>query len=112
MSNPEQQEHHSRVSRNRYRANNLATTEAWLAAMGVKLIDAWVYHPLTGWHSARQVDDHDTFLECVDDAMRRKGARYALWHDGEQWCLLSKRTGDTRRCPSREAAEMLAIHGA
>ena len=108
--------HDARVLRNIFRADMTPNTpdaaEAWLKNLGVRLVEAWIYHPRAGWKPTAQVKDEETFLDCIDDTMRRKGARYALWHDGEMWCLLSKRTGDTRRLPNREAAEMLAIHGA
>ncbi len=79
--------------------------------LGVKLIDVWIYQPrLQQWLLEPQVDDHDTFLATTDMTLSRFGARHALWFDDEMWCLLDKRTGDTKRYPNRAAAEMVVIH--
>lgn len=87
-----------------------AAQEAFVQRLGVKLIDVWVYNH-AGWWITRQVDDHDTFLETLEMSMRNYRARFALWDDGEMWCLLDRETGDTKRYPNRAAAEMVAIHG-
>lgn len=81
--------------------------------LGVKFIDVWTYaRTFDGmrWCSTQHVDDTETFLETVDMALEREGLRFALWDDGDKWCLLDRRTGDTKRYPNRAAAEMVAIH--
>ncbi len=79
--------------------------------LGVKLIDVWFFNPIRReWWLEQQVDDHETFLTTVSMAFNRLGAKFALWHDTEMWCLLNHGTGDTKRYPSREAAEMVALH--
>lgn len=79
--------------------------------LGVTMIDVWFLSPRDKrWRVEPQVDDHDTFLETVNMSAGRGGARFALWFDEEQWCLLDRHTGDTKRYPSRAAAEMVAFH--
>jgi hypothetical protein len=80
--------------------------------MGTKFCDVWFFTRRREWVLEKQVEDHDTFLETVDMALRRMGGNYALWFDGKSWALAKRSTGYTRTYPSREAAEMVAIHGA
>lgn len=88
-----------------------AAQEDFAKRLGVNLIDVWFLSPRDKrWRVEPQVDDHETFLTTVSMSLERGGARFALWHDTEKWCLLDKRSGDTKRYPSRDAAEMVAIH--
>lgn len=90
-----------------------AEQEAFAKRLGVALIDVWFMRrrgPEPGWVLEPQVDDHETFLTTVSMSLARHGARFALWYDDEMWCLLDTSTNDTKRYPSRDAAEMVAIH--
>jgi len=85
--------------------------EQWAAELGSTFVQVWFYERRRRRFLLEpQVDDDDTFLECCSEAMRRIGANLALWDDGEMWNVLDRRTGDTKRYPSKEAAEMIAIH--
>lgn len=113
-------EHEAKVMRNKYRANTYSTicntpdaTRQWLQGMGTTFCDVWFYTRARNWTLELQVEDHDTFLECVGMAMSRLGAGYALWYDGTLGGYLLKRNfGKIRTYPNREAAEMVAIHNA
>lgn len=54
------------------------------------------------------VNDPLTLAETVAMSLARTGARWAVYPDGDLWALTGK--GKTRHYPSREAAEMVAIH--
>ncbi len=77
---------------------------------GEALCKVWFYTGAT-WRLEAQIKDDETFLPTITMAFDRLKCVYALWSDGEKWYLLSRTTGDCRRYPSREAAEMVAIHG-
>lgn len=81
----------------------------WLDRVGVPLKSVW-FLANGKWIDEEHVDDHDTFLETIAMTFERLKLNYALWSTPEGWCLLSHRTGDCRTYPSREAAEMVAIH--
>jgi hypothetical protein len=89
-----------------------AAVEQWMQSVGTKFCDVWFFTRNRDWVMEKQVDDHDTFLETVDMALHRLGGNYAMWFDGERWAMVKRNTGDTKTYPSREAAEMVAIHGA
>lgn len=62
------------------------------------------------WIREDQIDDPETWDECVVVAMARHGADYALYPLRGRWVLVGGGK-DTRDYPSREAAEkMFAIH--
>lgn len=84
--------------------------EKWASSLGCSFCAVWLYQLNCKWILEAQVEDHETFLECVDQAMERHMARFAMWSDGDRWTLLDRKTGDTRSLPSREAAEMAAMH--
>mgnify|MGYP004701361853 CR=1 FL=1 len=89
--------------------------EEWLESIGAEFVDVWLYcrHPATGvrtFELERLVDDHDTFFDVLAMRMSSRFARHALWDAGGRWALVDRRTGDTRSYPTREAAEMVAIH--
>lgn len=91
--------------------NNRTDTEAWLEGLGTKFVDVWFF--VKGvWIDERHVDDDETFLTTVDMSASRLRANYALWDHGNGWSLLKFRSGDTKCYPTREAAEMVAIHNA
>lgn len=92
--------------------NTRDKTEDWMKSLGVKFCDVWFYTSRRTWKHEPQVKDDDTFLEAISMAFVRLLATHALWFDGEMWCLLIRVSGDTKRYPSREAAEMVAIHRA
>lgn len=101
------------------RHERIAVTPGLLANLDLQsgFVSVWYYRPQIGpsgidWLQQDHVDDHETFLATVEATFERRKCNYALWDDGTKWCLLSHRTGDTRRYPSREAAEMVAIHDA
>jgi hypothetical protein len=54
------------------------------------------------------VDDPTTLAETVAMSLARSHARWAVWPDGTLWALTGG--GRTRHYPSKEAAEMVAIH--
>lgn len=88
--------------------NTRSNTEEWLARMGTKFCDVWLF--VKGcWIDERHVADNETFLATVVMSIERLGATYALWSDATEWCLID-RNGSIRRYPNREAAEMVAIH--
>lgn len=68
------------------------------------------------WRREDQIDDPDTWDECVAEAMARLGASYAVYELHGQFVLIGgpRNIGmsNTRDYPSREAAQMVAIHGA
>lgn len=87
--------------------------EKWMETVGTKFCDVHFFVPRTGeWWEERHVDDHDTFLTTVEMTASRINATSAMWadHDGPSWFCLTFRSGETRTLPSREAAEMVAIH--
>jgi len=92
--------------------NTRGTAEAWLEGLGTSMCDVWFLQK-GSFFLEKHVEDHETFLETVGMALDRLMARYAMWEQGgdKPWALLDKTTGDTRSFPSREAAEMVAIHG-
>ena len=89
--------------------NTRDDTERWLEDLGTKFVTVWFFTRGRKWVSERHIDDHETFLETVGMSLGRLGG-YAMWFDGHNWCLLSRITGDCRTYPSKEAAEMVAIH--
>lgn len=102
----------SKVAVNANRAKNGNGQQEWMKSMGVSFVDVWFYHrSRKEWIKEPQVEDHDTFLECVDMALGRNNANWALWKSGpKRWELLDKATGDTRSFKQRQQAEMVVIH--
>lgn len=89
--------------------NSRPELEKWLGNVGVPLKTVW-FLKRGRWFDERHVDDHDTFLTTITMTFERLGLTYALWDTPDGWCLLSRRTGDCRTFPTKEAAEMVAIH--
>jgi hypothetical protein len=81
--------------------------EKWLADLGAKLGDVTFYHKGEQF-TERHVMDPDTIVETVLMTCGRFiGSRAVIWHKGE-WLLIG--SGTRKAYPSREAAEMVAIH--
>ena len=94
--------------------NSFTDTERWLRSLGTRFCAVKILGKDGAWVDENHVEDPDTFLITVDMSLKRLDARYAVWVEDEQegrYCLLDRRTGDCRSYPSREAAEMVAIHG-
>jgi hypothetical protein len=93
----------------------LKTQETWLKNLGVKFVDVWFYHPKAGvWTCEPQVADPLTIEETVNMALTRLKATYALRTYEGRWLLIKKFGGvhkHNRYYDTREAAEMVAIHG-
>lgn len=108
------------------RANTRAkVADALEGLIDTPLIDIW-FLTSKGWIDEKHADNPDTLKLTIDMTLERIKARYALWDAGppetSRWCLyrwvkypLSEGGGvttTTRHYPNREAAEMIAIHGA
>lgn len=100
----------SAVLIDRIAPNDRKSTEEWLRNLGATLCPVWFFAKGV-WLQEDHVEDHETFLETVDMALKRLKADYAMWDQGGTWALIRRSTGDTRSYPSRAAAEMVAIHG-
>ncbi len=85
---------------------------AALESLGPKFRDAWVYIAADAlWLHTPQVDDPSTFDETLDAARSRLKGDYAVYPYGGSWVLVGGQCGYAKDYPSREAAEMVAIHG-
>ena len=104
-----------KLLRNKYRSqhpNTVNAAEQWLGNLGVKFIEVWMYVGEGKFLPFNHVDDPETLDETIIDGMRRHRARYALhpYHGG--WRLVGGKAVNTMRYyDTREAAEMVAIHG-
>lgn len=81
--------------------------------LGVRFRDVWFYRygrPTRDWYAEPQVDDPDTFDECVETARLRLNATHALYEYEGRWVLVGGKCGYAKDYPNREAAEMVAIH--
>lgn len=99
--------------------NDRETIEKWLESLGSTFVTVWMYLPkgttLTSrpnWVDERHIADPETIETTVSMSLERLGGNYAIWQQGDQWALYRRRPELVRHLPSREAAEMLAIHGA
>lgn len=107
-------------------ANTPSKTEAWLESLGSTFVDVYLYLPKSqtltvDWLDERHIANPETLTTTVSMSLSRLGGRYAVWKDGEEWVLLDARKMgavhdsesiaiSTKRYPSREAAEMVAMH--
>lgn len=92
-------------------AQEITETELWLTKLGVKFVDVRFFtkNQIT---TGQQVADPVTLEVTIKMEMDRLGAQQAVWPVGNQWALYTPRRqdGKVRLYPSREAAEMVAIH--
>lgn len=81
---------------------------AWFKSLGVRFHDVWflINHE---WQCRQQVADVETFDECVRADWGRTAARYVVFERDGVWVLWTRGKPE-RRYPSREAAEMVAMH--
>lgn len=99
--------------------NTRSETEKWLEDLGSKFVVVWLYAPKsttitsrgTGWMEERHIDDPETLETTVSMSLERLGGKYAIWAYDGSWALLSRSRTVLRWYPTREAAEMVAIHG-
>lgn len=103
----------------RHIPNTRSATEAWLGELNVTFVDVWFYDSrMRTWIDERHVDDPATLDATIVMTMGRLRLSYALHTYHGRWRLLTGWRGDRRGresfryFDSREAAEMLAIHGA
>lgn len=85
------------------------TQARWLRDLGVTFCTV---HCLVkgAWIDKLVVDDPSTFDELVDDARRQVGAKYVCYSYGSGFVLLGGKCGYAKTYPTREAAEMVAMH--
>jgi len=91
-------------------ADTRADAEAWLESLHVPMIDVLFLKPDKSWGREKHVDDPATLCDTIGMTLGRTGWLYGLFARGDHWVLYSHRNG-ARRCPTREAAEMIAILG-
>lgn len=102
------------VLANSYRArapNTRSATELWLTELGTRFIE--VRMRVKGdWVDENHVDDPSTILDTIKMSAERLGCRFAVvqLEAGGSWHLYDYRKGETKSYPSKEAAEMVAIH--
>lgn len=89
---------------------NRDATEAWLEELGSQFVEVWLYRD-TKWFDERHIADAETLETTVSMSMGRLGVRYAIWQEGAAFKVMGPSVDQLRTLPSREAAEMLAIHG-
>lgn len=91
----------------------LTECEDWMQDLGVKLVCVTF---VTGEHvlkTEQHVDDLETLEMSVRRSLERMVWSYAIYPYMGRWVLVSRRRGapSTRYYDSKEAAEMVAIHG-
>lgn len=91
--------------------NTRSETEKWLEGLGMRFRQVWFLTP-NGWLEESHVDDPETFDTTVDTSRQRLRARYVLYPYEGKWVLIGGRCGYAKDYPTREAAEMVAIHNA
>lgn len=65
-----------------------------------------------GWVEEHHIDDPLTLFETIRMTCDRLPARYAVYKAAHAWKLVRSHAPDDRTYKTREAAEMVAIHGA
>jgi hypothetical protein len=87
--------------------------ERWLVEkLGVKFVDVWFFRD-GEFKLEPQVNDPTVFETVVYQRMGALRASYALHGYHGRWCLLTREQRRAiRYYDTREAAEMVAIHGA
>lgn len=81
---------------------------SWHPHLGLPTVDVFVIMADGRIEHETHILDPVTVAETVAMSLSRTGARWAVYPDGDLWALTGK--GKTRHYPSREAAEMVAIH--
>lgn len=87
--------------------------ESWLEKLGAKFADVQLL--VKGeFVEERHVNDPDTIEDTVVMSLERFKAKCAVWptNDGN-WCVFSPYRAEVKRLryyPTREAAEMVALH--
>ncbi len=95
-------------------ASSRSETEEWLESLGTQFRNVWLYARRNGsyeWFDEQHVDDPETFEVTVEMSRARFGASYVVYEHGGKWILIGGKSEHPREYPSREAAEMVAIHG-
>lgn len=88
--------------------NTRDKTDAWLEQLGMQFVEVFLIRRDGSYTTERHVNDAFTLPEAVAMSMSTTGAVWAVYPDGDRWALTGK--GKTRYYPTREAAEMVAIH--
>lgn len=84
-----------------------ADNEAWMESLGAKLVEV-TFYSRGRQYTERHVRDPDTLAETVRMTCDRLGGM-AVIPDNSGWLLVG--SGEMgKRYPSKEAAEMVAIH--
>lgn len=91
----------------------LSVCESWMQGLAVKFVNVTF---VTGEHVLKMeqhVDDPETLEFTIRQSMARMAWSYAIFPWMGRWVLMSKpgRLIGTRYYDSREAAEMVALHG-
>ena len=86
----------------------LTETEQFMLNVGVPMRSIFFIMADGRMAEENHVDDPMTLAETIAMSMDRTGAIWAVYPDGDLWALTGR--GRTRHYPTREAAEMVAIH--
>lgn len=90
--------------------NPRSDVERWLNDIKVPLVNVRLY--IRGdWIDENHVEDAGTIAETVAMSLQRLGGRYAVWRVGDGWMLFDRMFVEkSRTYPTKEAAEMVAMH--
>lgn len=99
---------HERQVRLHNQLTGRAGSDERIIDFGLPMIEVFLIMRDGRMETETHVNDPTTLAETVAMSMSRTRARWAVYPDGDKWALTGK--GKTRHYPTREAAEMLAIH--
>lgn len=91
--------------------NHRANAEAWLDELNIPMIDVTFLRTDGSWYVEKHVDDATTIEDTIAMTLRNTTYLYALRRYHGRWELRGRQVNTVRYYDSKEAAEMVAIHG-